>query len=176
MAQRREAAAERRRERRARDLERFKHGAHGVAGVPIWLPRLGLTVAIIAVTLAVRVFVPLLLRLLSVVFGAGLRNAANRVEDAGRRAVDVVTQVHRALDDKWAMGAGGTNAQTSDAQTGDAQTGSSEVRVSNEPPVAPARFRVDANGVTTVDRDESEHAEVAADDEARASAARRVER
>jgi hypothetical protein len=46
----------------------------------------GLVLARTAVSLTLRVFVPILLTVLAVLFGPALRQAARRVADAGRRA------------------------------------------------------------------------------------------
>ncbi|MGK4001884.1 serine/threonine-protein kinase [Sorangium sp. So ce1036] len=79
----------RRRERRAERRARAGHGApwRGLDGLPLVAALLGLTIARIAVGLALGVVVPTVLTLLSLVFGRVLReNAAPSVREAGRAA------------------------------------------------------------------------------------------
>jgi len=77
---------------RARDERRSRRGVR----VP-WPIQLAVTLALalasVGVALALRVVVPTVLFLLSIVFGRGMRDAARRVSDAGRRASDAM---HRA--------------------------------------------------------------------------------
>ena len=56
-----------------------------------------LAIAIVSITLAVRVITPLVLTLLSIALGPRLREAASKVEHAGRKAVDAVLRVQRAM-------------------------------------------------------------------------------
>jgi hypothetical protein len=75
----RRARREARRARRRRRMEELPLGVHLLFTV-------GLALAQVAVALALNVIVPLVLTLLSVVFGKGLRRAAHAVRGAGERA------------------------------------------------------------------------------------------
>jgi hypothetical protein len=73
-------------------------GPNGVLqGPPLIIAVLGLNVAIIAVRFALIVFVPFILRLLSIVFGPALRDAARNVRDAGRTARDSLRHARGVL-------------------------------------------------------------------------------
>jgi hypothetical protein len=61
---------------------------------------LGLTVAQIAVVLALRVAVPIVLTLLSIVFGRGLRDAAGAVSTAGTRASEAIARARVAVGER----------------------------------------------------------------------------
>jgi serine/threonine protein kinase len=89
-----ESRRERDERRRERDERRWERGVHRYRSrhgrlipQPLFVGALlGLWVARLAVLAVVVLAVPLLLMLLSVVFGSGLRRAARRSREAGRRA------------------------------------------------------------------------------------------
>jgi hypothetical protein len=95
-ARREEKFARRAREREARweERQRRRDERHRRRGGPPHVPwpialimTLGLTIGIVAVSLALQVVVPALLMLLSLLFGRGLREAASTVRASGREAV-----------------------------------------------------------------------------------------
>ncbi|AUX47187.1 protein kinase [Sorangium cellulosum] len=96
--ERRARKRERKEERRAR-----KHGyrvrpVRGLEGLPLVAALFGLTVARIAVGLALGVIVPTVLTLLSIVFGRVLReNAARGVRSAGRAAERALLRAIRVV-------------------------------------------------------------------------------
>ncbi len=92
-AQRRWEKQERRRAREARRLDVLEHPERYrdvrdplLLGPFLWIALVGLSLAQLVVMLALRVFVPTLLGILSVIFGKGLVTAARAVVEAGRRA------------------------------------------------------------------------------------------
>jgi hypothetical protein len=87
-AERRARKAARRAERAARRFRRGGH--HGVPWPFLVIVRLALTAAILATAIATQVLVPLVLRVLSIVFGRPLREAADAVRDAGEIAIDAM--------------------------------------------------------------------------------------
>jgi serine/threonine protein kinase len=97
---RRPAREDRRDERRERHLARRepRHGSGGlVPGLVFAVVMLSLTIAEIAVMLALRVAVPLLLTMLSLVFGKGLRRAAERVAASGKTAATSIRRIRDGL-------------------------------------------------------------------------------
>jgi hypothetical protein len=99
---RRAARREAKRARRwARREERRLRGDSVPVGVHV-LFGLGLTVAHVVVSLALNVVVPLLLTLLSLLFGRGLRRAAHAVRLAGDRAVAAIDESRADLGRGWA--------------------------------------------------------------------------
>jgi hypothetical protein len=86
--------AERDRRRAERDAYREARLAgrerDPLPGIVLMLVTFGLIVAEIAVTVALRVIVPVVLTVLSVVFGKGMRRAADTVSDAGKRATAAI--------------------------------------------------------------------------------------
>jgi tRNA A-37 threonylcarbamoyl transferase component Bud32 len=88
---------------------RGRHWAHRQArnGLPardalshpvvVFAVLLGLTVAQLAVFFGLRVIVPVLLTLLSIVLGSGLRRAARAADRAGQRAGDGLRQAYRLV-------------------------------------------------------------------------------
>ncbi len=58
---------------------------------------LGLVIAMLAVTTATQIVVPTVLRLLSILFGRPLRNAADDVQRAGRDALDGIRHAMRVM-------------------------------------------------------------------------------
>jgi hypothetical protein len=89
-AQRRARKAARRAERAAR---RSPHGGHGVPWPFFVLVQLALTAGIVVTAIATQVLVPLVLRVLSIVFGRPFRDAADAVRDAGEAGVDALRGV-----------------------------------------------------------------------------------
>lgn len=95
-AERARHRAERRAERARARADRWKE-RHGPF-VPWPLAAvltLGLTVAIVSVTLALQFVVPTVLQFLSLFFGRGLREAARQTSDAGRRAGNALGRARR---------------------------------------------------------------------------------
>jgi tRNA A-37 threonylcarbamoyl transferase component Bud32 len=81
-----------------RELRRAQGGP--LAGLPLVAALFGLVIARVGVVLALGVFVPLALTLLSIVFGRPLREAAARVRQAGHdaeRALDRANETLRSL-------------------------------------------------------------------------------
>jgi hypothetical protein len=99
----REAFREARRERRERRREeRFRKGAPDFARVPpilVALAILGMSIAQLVLILVLRVKVPIVLTVLSVVFGKGLRNAAREVAEAGRSVGEAIERAKTMLRD-----------------------------------------------------------------------------
>jgi serine/threonine protein kinase len=137
---RRSRSAQRKAERRMRKLQRRqrklqarewkRHGNWAAIpnreGHPPPVVRLAillaLTMAQVSVTIAVVVFIPMLLTLLSLFFGRQqLRSASTRARQAGQRAVQALDHAHRLL-------------------SGDSSTVSNQVRVEAEPHVAGTRI------------------------------------
>jgi hypothetical protein len=102
---------ERKIDRARRKVERHEARARERAGRHDWtgpaqqglpwpvlpIALLGLTIAMIAVTIALRVIVPTVLTVLSIVFGPSLRRAAIEVSQAGRRAGGALDQARSAV-------------------------------------------------------------------------------
>jgi serine/threonine protein kinase len=88
----RDARQDERRRRRAARRSRIPLG-----GLILTVVLLALTLAQIAVVLALRVVVPTILTLLSLFFGKGLRRAAANVSDAGRIAVAAIARAQNSL-------------------------------------------------------------------------------
>lgn len=82
-------------ERRARKWARRPPGALPPPLVVLF--SVGLVVAYVAVILAVQVVVPVVLSLLSIVFGPKLREAAEKVRAAGRRAAAAIERASNGL-------------------------------------------------------------------------------
>lgn len=154
--------AERRAERDARRAER--RGERFTRRAEAWnrmgpspgLPQpvaglflLGLTLAQVAVAIAVRALVPALLTILSVIFGKSLRNASTRVYEAGTRA-------HEAMERAKAL----IRTQV-EGTTGGARIAA---QPEEEPPGPKARIAVDE--AETSDEDEAQAEEEAAEAEA----------
>jgi hypothetical protein len=57
----------------------------------------GLTIAQLAVILALRVMLPILFHLLAIVFGRGMREAASRMEEAGKAAGEALRRAKEAV-------------------------------------------------------------------------------
>jgi tRNA A-37 threonylcarbamoyl transferase component Bud32 len=94
---RRRARAEQREQRQAALRLRLREGTPRATGLIYVVLVLGLVAAEIAVTVATRVVVPLVLTLLSIVFGRGLREAARAVSEAGGRATSGIAGARRRL-------------------------------------------------------------------------------
>jgi tRNA A-37 threonylcarbamoyl transferase component Bud32 len=80
--------------------ERERRGRQAVGRLPglvMVVVMLGLTLAQVAVTVALRVAVPLAFTLLSLVFGKGMRRAGGSVSDAGKIAVDAIGRARDAV-------------------------------------------------------------------------------
>jgi hypothetical protein len=105
---RRRAHEEERKERRERAREEWKRRRDEWRRGHGWRPplifrivaSLALLVAALAVTMALRVVVPMVLTILSLFFGRGLQRAADRVGLAGERAVKAISEARQ-----WAVGA-----------------------------------------------------------------------
>ena len=89
----------RRMEREAWREERWRRrsGAPALPGVIFTILLIAMTVAEIAVWMALRVAVPLVLTLLSLIFGRGLRRAAEDTSVAGKRAAEAIGRARRGL-------------------------------------------------------------------------------
>jgi len=77
-------------------------------GPPLIIAVLGLNIAIIAVRFALLVFVPVLLRILSIVFGPALRDAARNVRAGGNTAVDSLRHARAVLRGEAVASPGGS--------------------------------------------------------------------
>jgi serine/threonine protein kinase len=84
-AERRSSRHERRAEERATAEERFV-AAGPMNGLLVAFLLFGLTIGQVAVTVTLRALVPVLLTMLSLVFGKGLRDASKLVNEAGKTA------------------------------------------------------------------------------------------
>jgi tRNA A-37 threonylcarbamoyl transferase component Bud32 len=153
-----ERKAERDARRHERRAERFAHRAEAWnrTGPPEGLPQpiaglflLGLMIAQIAVMVALRVVVPVLLTVLSVFFGKGMRNAAKRVFEAGKTA-------HEAME----RAKGVIRSQVQEAPGG--------ARIAEQPEENPARTkaRIATDEAEAPDEDEARAEEEAAEAEA----------
>lgn len=156
------AAKEARRE--AKRAVRHHHGqrsGHGWANVPgpiLFLLMFGLSMGQLAVTLALRVAIPVVFTLLSIVFGKSWRDAAKNVSQAGKIAIE-------------AMG----RAKTMMSGRADAtHVGAPGVRV--DVPEEGRRVRVDADAWAASDRDERAEREAEAAREADEERRRRARR
>jgi serine/threonine protein kinase len=110
--ERKEQKREQKRERKEREKreafdtwrrlnqERWERRRPSIPPPVILLMVLGLSIGQIAVTLALRVFIPVLFALMSIVFGRGMRDAARKVSEAGRQAVGAMSQAKDFLRGK----------------------------------------------------------------------------
>jgi len=93
----------RRRKKRRRERREERARRRDWERVEAWPPLgraiavLGLSIANLAVSVALRFFVPMLLSMMSLVFGAALRRAANAVDGAGRRAQLTIGRARRRV-------------------------------------------------------------------------------
>jgi hypothetical protein len=103
---------EQRDERRARRRERPRNREQSEDWPPLAraFALLGLSLASVAVGLALRFVVPTLLSMLSLLFGAGLRRAATQVDRAGARAQLAMRQARRHLRGQRRVDSGGADA------------------------------------------------------------------
>jgi hypothetical protein len=104
-----ERREERRRDKQDRREERWRQaderhagatgsGAAGVLGGLVFaVVVMALSLAELAVTLMLRVAVPVLLTLLSVIFGRGMREAAKRVGESGKTAAGAIARVRAGV-------------------------------------------------------------------------------
>jgi hypothetical protein len=90
---RREEREERREKRESRKAqkhawkdERHRRPPFGLSGLPLAFVLMGLQIARVAVALTLGLFVPMVLTVLSIVFGRRLRDAARRVRETGHEA------------------------------------------------------------------------------------------
>ena len=74
-------------------------GPRPLSVLPLFFVLIGLAVARVAISVALFVVVPLLLQLLSLVFGRALRQAAAAVVQGGKRAYEAIDEQARALGD-----------------------------------------------------------------------------
>lgn len=102
-AERKARRAERKAEKRTRDIEVKMAESMPPQGIPspvaVFL-LFGLLVGQLAVFVSLHVVVPVVLRFLSILFGKKLRQAADRVRDAGVRARASMEQAKRVIRDK----------------------------------------------------------------------------
>jgi hypothetical protein len=162
---------ERHEERARRRAERWERRAR--RGGP-WLPwplrlvlNLALTAAEISVTLALRVAVPIVLTLLSVVFGKGMREAAGQVSAGGKAGAEAIRRARDLLES-------GTD-EASATPPGAEGARSRGPRI-DEDEVRRAGGRVAQPAEVDEDEDEDEDAEAEAEAEARAAEERRARR
>jgi hypothetical protein len=103
----REEKREARRERRELAMmewqknreQRGRQAAAQLPGVVLLVVRIALRLAQLAVFFALRVAVPLLFTLLSLVFGKGMRTAAGTVNNAGKIAIDAIGRARDAVSE-----------------------------------------------------------------------------
>jgi hypothetical protein len=123
-------------------------------GLIVFVVLMGLTMGQLAVTLALRVAIPLVFTLLSIVFGKSWREAAKSVNEAGRVANEAMARAKAVVSGRadYAQGAPGVRVE------------------------APAeRVRVDpASGAAGNRDDRDERAEIEAEEAREAEAARRA--
>jgi hypothetical protein len=81
-----------------RDARRGLRREESLPGIVRLVFHLGLAIAGIAVSIALQVVVPLVLTLLSLVFGPGLRRAARSVRQAGAEAARAIAESQHAVD------------------------------------------------------------------------------
>jgi len=109
----------RRRERKERRAERKALRRHRPRGLVPFLPRifahLGVSIAQLAVLIAVGILVPIVLLVLSVLFGSALRRAAAACRRASMTARTAMDRAHARLD-----GVGGDDDDESEAEDDDA--------------------------------------------------------
>ena len=153
-AERKARRAERRAERRARRAEQSAMVREGKAGLPLPVAGLflfGLTMAQIAVLVALRAIVPTVLSILSIFFGKPLRDARDRVREASLTAHEAINRAKQTV-----------RGQTEKSLSG--------VRV--EVPGEPARIRV----ADVESPDAAADEELIAEEEAQAQEKRRGRR
>jgi hypothetical protein len=98
----------------------------GPAGfLPLFFVLIGLSVARLAVSVALSVVVPAVLVLLSLVFGPALREAARAVTRGGRRAYDAIDEQARAIADR-------TERRDEPRDTGGVRVEAARLRVQGE--------------------------------------------
>jgi len=135
---------------------RGRGSGHHLPGFVVFVAVMGLTMGQLAVTLALRVAIPLVFTLLSIVFGKSWREAAKSVNEAGRVAVEAMARAKAVVSGR------------ADYARGEGAPG---VRVE-----APAeRVRADpASGAAGNRDDRDERAEIEAEEAREAEAARRA--
>ena len=105
-AERHEERHARKAQKRAKKEQRHRGAPPALKGMPLGFAMMGLLIARVSVALALGVVVPLVLSLLSIVFGRPLRDAARRVREAGREAGESIGRARGALREQ-ASGARG---------------------------------------------------------------------
>ncbi|MRG94960.1 serine/threonine protein kinase [Polyangium spumosum] len=148
-AERRAERWEKRQERWAREYEEHA-GADTIPGPIAVLLLVGLTAAQIVVLLAIRVALPILLTMLSIVFGKALREAATMVKDAGKMAHASIERAKVTIRNR-SEDPGISGPRIEVHEVGDE--------------AAPKRVRVDVDGASDADEDERRAEEEAAEAE-----------
>ena len=121
--------------RRARSFERqHRRARRSGAGFPLMLAVLlvvGLMLARVAVTISLRLFVPLVLTLLSLLLIPGVRRAADRVRSAGKRADLAIRRAQRSI--RAGTAGAGTVIETTGEEVGEPRR---RIRIGDEPDVS----------------------------------------
>ncbi len=140
--QRHAESAEERRAEFDRGMEKMRRDLSGLEGFARAIAFFALTVALVAVTIALRAVVPTILRVLSLIFGKPLRDAADKVSEAGAQTAEAF----RKTLDSFGVHAGPSTAPP-DTTAGqpppvriDASGPRDEVRVEVEPPARGAEI------------------------------------
>lgn len=91
----------------------------------------GLMLARVAVTISLRLFVPLVLTLLSLLLIPGVRRAADRVRSAGKRADLAIRRAQRSI--RAGTAGAGTVIETTGEEVGEPRR---RIRIGDEPDVS----------------------------------------